>query len=179
MATPPDFSVGQVLTSAVMNQLGLWLVKTQTIGSAVSSVTVTAAFSADYDNYLVTINGGSASAADVEITLAMGSTTTNYKSVWHYSNWTVNGNALAFGLATQAFFKYMATGNATSLFGAIQIQSPFLTEQTTVMGSHYANLAGGISHGILQDSTSYTAFTLGAIGGTLTGGTIRVYGYNI
>ena len=32
MATPPDFSVGQVLTAAHMDAVGLWLVKTQTKG---------------------------------------------------------------------------------------------------------------------------------------------------
>ena len=37
MATPPDFSSGQVLTSSAMNSVGLWLVKTQTVGTAVSS----------------------------------------------------------------------------------------------------------------------------------------------
>jgi hypothetical protein len=41
MATPPDFSSGAVLTAAQMNSVGLWLVKTQTVGTAVSSVAVT------------------------------------------------------------------------------------------------------------------------------------------
>jgi hypothetical protein len=41
MATPPDFSSGAVLTAAQMNSVGLWLVKTQTVGTTVSSVAVT------------------------------------------------------------------------------------------------------------------------------------------
>ena len=38
---------------------GLTLITSQTIGSAVASVTVTAASSATYDNYFITIAGGS------------------------------------------------------------------------------------------------------------------------
>ena len=61
MATPPTFSSGAVLTAAQMNSVGMWLVKTQTVGTAVSSVTVTGAFSADYDNYLILMSGGTGS----------------------------------------------------------------------------------------------------------------------
>ena len=52
MATPPTFSSGSVLTAAQMNAVGLWLVKTQTVGTAVSSVSVTDVFSSNYDNNL-------------------------------------------------------------------------------------------------------------------------------
>ena len=49
------------LSTSRANPGGLDLVKTQTIGSAVSTVTVSDVFSATYDNYLITINGGSGS----------------------------------------------------------------------------------------------------------------------
>ncbi len=48
--TYPSFSAGDILTAADMNAVGLWLVKTQTVGTAVASVTVTDAFSSTYDN---------------------------------------------------------------------------------------------------------------------------------
>ena len=38
---------------------GLVLIKTETIGTTVSSVTVTSAFSATYDNYKIIVAGGS------------------------------------------------------------------------------------------------------------------------
>ena len=40
---------------------GLTLISSTTIGSAVSSVTVSNVFSSTYDNYLITVNGGAAS----------------------------------------------------------------------------------------------------------------------
>jgi hypothetical protein len=73
----PDFSPGEVLTAAAMDSIGLWLVKTVTIGSAVTSVPVADAFSSTYDNYLITVNGGASSTPN-EIRLRLGSSTTNY-----------------------------------------------------------------------------------------------------
>jgi hypothetical protein len=35
----------------------------------------------------------------------------------------------------------------------------------------------GVFGGYLNDATSYTAFTITASSGTMTGGTITVYGY--
>ena len=54
---------------------GLVLVKAQTIGSAVSSVEVTGAFSSTYDNYLITLEGGVAST-NVGLRLTLGATAT-------------------------------------------------------------------------------------------------------
>jgi len=51
--TYPSFTSGDILTAADMNAVGLWLVKTQTVGTAVSSVQVTGAFSSTYDNPLI------------------------------------------------------------------------------------------------------------------------------
>ena len=61
MATPPVFSAGAVLTAAQMNAVGLWEIKTQTIGTGVASFEVTGAFSSDYDNYKIVINSMDAS----------------------------------------------------------------------------------------------------------------------
>ena len=54
------FTTGEVLTAADTNTYlansGLVYVKSQTIGSAVSSVNVTSAFSSTYDNYVITLS---------------------------------------------------------------------------------------------------------------------------
>ena len=42
---------------------GLTLLKTQVVGSAVASVSVTSAFSATYENYLIIYSGGAGSAS--------------------------------------------------------------------------------------------------------------------
>jgi hypothetical protein len=179
---------GQVLTAdsaeatgmkwaALPSSGALTLVKSQTIGSAVSSVTVTDAFSATYDNYLITVSGGSGSISS-GAKLTLGSTTTGYYLAGLYVNYitgTVTGLAQS---NTTSFFSTYFNSNAQSAH--LNIQSPNLAKATTFNTNAISATAGSnIAHysGFLDNTTSYTAFTLTADSGTMTGGTIRVYGY--
>jgi hypothetical protein len=188
--TPARLAVGtngQVLTAdstaatglawATANN-GLTLVKSQTIGSAVSSVTVTSAFSATYDNYLINISGGVGSA-DANIALTLGSASSGYKYGGIYVLYTgstvtgENSNAAA-------SFPRAARGTTKSIDGEIVLKNPFNTKRTTGqwrISSAEDGQLWAVGGGVLDDATSYTAFTLTPASGTLTGGTIRVYGY--
>lgn len=158
---------------------GLTLVKSQTIGSAVSAVTVTDAFSATYDNYLISITGGSGSTAGASGLLTLGATATGYYlsgTYQLYSSTTVNGYNVSNGSSFNATY-VSPTGHS----GSIILQNPFLSDETTFQstliglgtsGEYQARYAG-----FLNNTTSYTAFTITAGSGTMTGGTIRVYGY--
>ena len=57
---------------------GLRLIKKQTIGTGVSSVTVTGAFSATYDNYKIIVTGGSNSVGTSNVLTTLGGSTTGY-----------------------------------------------------------------------------------------------------
>jgi hypothetical protein len=172
----PDFSPGEVLTAAAMDSIGLWLVKTQTVGSGVASVTVTGAFSADYDNYRITYTGGTASAsANLQVTLG-GSTTAYYNTLVYgtFATSLVNANVNDNNAAQWSF-----VGSGTTDFArlAMELQNPFLTTRT-FMSSTYSDAGNsGAVNGYLGNNTSHTAFTITPASGTLTGGTIRVYGY--
>jgi hypothetical protein len=176
MATPPDFSVAQVLTAAHMSAVGLWLVKEQVIGSDVGNVTVTDAFSADYENYKITISGGSAAGATA-LELQLGAATTGYYAgytIVTYSTGavtgTANNNASSWTLAGSA--------STDSIHMNVELMSPFLTETTQIWGQGQVGLAVARQiSGILNDTTSYTSFKVTATSQNLTGGTIRVYGY--
>jgi len=177
MATPPDFTAGQVLTAAQMNAVGQWLVKAQTIGTAVSSVTVTGAFSADFDNYLITISGGVASTTNFG-DMALGSTATGYymsSNLMQFNSNTVSG----ISRANQTRFIGCFGATTATIDATIYVMSPF-TAKNTIIHSHFAQatVAGENStfRGFVDNTTSYTAFTLTASTGTYTGGTIRVYG---
>ena len=174
MATPPDFSPGQVLTAAHMDAVGLWLVKTQTVGTGVSSVTVTGAFSDQFDNYLVTIAGGALSTTGV-FTMQLGSTTTGYKYSLTY---TIYGGAtLNVSSANYPYIPYVGIGTVDGLAGSCEVLSPNLAKNTYVRAPWSSAVEGGFMGGTIQNTTQYTAFTLGISAGTMTGGTIRVYGY--
>ena len=171
----PDFSPGEVLTAQVMDSVAMWLVKTQTVGTTVSSVTVSDAFSADYENYLVTYSGGSCSA-NTHVSLHLGSTTSGYYSAISGNTWSntaSNGGGTSASNMTYAFSGFSATG----VGGAVTILQPFLAKNTIMSAQFVAPFGAYSSHGLLLNTTSYTAFTIEPASGTLTGGTIRVYGY--
>ena len=177
MATPPTFSAGAVLTAAQMNAVGLWLVKSQTIGTTVSSVQVTAAFSSDYDNYRIIISGGASSTAAF-LTLVFGATTTGYYAAYSgvaYStaaaSLAADNNAASF---TQPGVAWGATGG---LQMALDVQGPNLATYTSIQGGYPSGSSARMITGYLANTTQYTAFTIAPSSGTLTGGEIRVYGY--
>jgi hypothetical protein len=157
---------------------GLTLVKTQTIGSAVTSVVVNDAFSADYDDYKVTITGGVGSA-QANLTLSVGTATTAYYSNLVHANYGAS-TPLSVGNSNGTNFPYVGASGTNNLNGTIEIQHPFLTQQTSVFAliARFGTGAfSGISSGFQQTVASHTGFTIGVDSGTLTGGTIRVYGY--
>jgi hypothetical protein len=162
---------------------GLVLIKTQTIGTGVSSVAVTSAFSAAYDNYKIIISGGVASA-DVGIHLKLGSTTSAYYVTLAYNY--ANGGAGTFSfasLANHSEFVGMGDGCVNSLTANMEINSPNLSKPTSVLNHSVKTITSNaqlsFTQGFLDNTTSYTDFTVisGSGGVTFTGGTIKVYGY--
>ena len=175
--TFPNFTTGEVLNASDMNAVGLWLVKTQTIGTGVSSVTVTGAFSADYDNYEIVFSGGSKSSNGT-MNLQFGATNTGYYNSWYGRDYVNNPvqNAASNASTTSVGVEGTNNGMDATWF----VASPFLTGRTTYRGVTNSIQVGGYSYnfgGFVDNATSYTAFTLFVQAGTMTGGTIRIYGY--
>ena len=155
---------------------GLRLIKKQTIGSGITSVTVTGAFSATYEKYKIVVTGGSASANNTTFTLTLGSTTTNYNWVLDYNGYATTGGQLKGSSATG--HGYAGNANVDGICVDIDVTNAFLSKQTW-FNNFYSDLANtGIVSGFLNNTTSYTAFTL-ATGAAITGGTIYVYGYGV
>jgi hypothetical protein len=156
----------------------LTLISATTIGSAVSSVTVSSAFSSTYDNYLITVSGGVASS-NVGLSLVLGSTATGYYRASFYNTYTsatVSGDVQA----NTTEWTIVGLGTANNLNASVLLFGPNLAKNTVMhFGAAYTNTTGRYwtGGGYLADTTQYTAFTLGGGGGTMTGGTIRVYGY--
>ena len=177
MATPPTFSSGAVLTAAQMNGVGLWLVKTQTVGSAVSSVTVTGAFSADYDNYLILMSGGTVST-NASVGIQLGASATGYYGFMTYGTSSTN-TVLGAGRNNVAQGNWVGGGTSGQMCHVrVEVLGPFKAAYTKLLNSGYQNSNDyGTMQGEHRVATSYTAFTLAPDAGTLTGGTIAVYGY--
>jgi hypothetical protein len=156
---------------------GLELISTTTIGSAVSSVTVTGAFSATYDNYRIVVSGGVGSA-NGDLRLTFGATATGYYWAGYNSNYA-SASLTAFQGANAAFH-YGGRTSANQIDFVADVFSPFLAKNTVTHSRAASTQTDGYannSDGYLADTTSYTAFTLTRNTGTMTGGEVRVYAY--
>jgi len=158
---------------------GLTLIKSQVIGTTVSSVAVTGAFSAAYDNYKILISNG-VSSTNTNITLVLGATVTGYYAGLASTSYAGTVTAAADNnAASWTVAGYASTGGIS--FNT-DLQSVFLTKNTIANFNNAQTATGGagrVGAGYLNNSTSYTDFTIAPSTGTLTGGTIYVYGYGV
>jgi hypothetical protein len=155
---------------------GLRLIKTQTIGSGVSTVSVTGAFSATYENYKILIANGVSSAAETNLILSLNGITTNYSMALIYGTYAGAAPATA-GSALSSTWPYVGHASTYQIALDVDLYRPF-TATPTRMSSRYVTVANaGTAGGYNFNSTSATAFTIAPTAGTLTGGTIYVYGY--
>ena len=173
------FVSGEVLTASdtntYLNNGGLVYITSQTIGSAVATQSVSGAFSSAYDNYLITVAGGSSSVSEY-LTLKFGSAATNYRYNFIYGN--LANTVATIGSTGAANFPYAGWANPSGLSAEIFVGNPFSSTMTFCRA--FAGLSGntaGLFSGVQIDTTSFTAFTIGIGSGTMTGGIIRVYGY--
>jgi hypothetical protein len=164
--------------SPAQNPQGLELVKTQTVGSEVSTVEVTGAFNSTYNNYLVHMAGGTMSTT-ASIAMRLGGSTTGYYGFMPYGASDSN-TILGSARSNQVYMYWLGgtSGAGQPSYMRVELFSPYLAQYTRfVNGAYQDTLNFGIMNGEHRVATSYDSFTLIPGSGTLTGGTIRVYGY--
>lgn len=160
---------------------GLTLLKKQVVGSAVASVSVTSAFSATYENYLIIYSGGAGSATGsgifIKFNNSTGSTYNYYGNFGSYGSTTLTATQAA--STTAGILVALNHTVAKSLNCEVAVRNPFETSVTTCS----ARTAGAVyvmhSQGYDSNSASHTGFSIGVDGATMSGGTIYVYGYGL
>jgi hypothetical protein len=162
-------------TYSPISTTGLVLITTVTIGNAVSSVLVPNVFSSAYPNYKITINGGTCSSNSAGLQLKLGSSTASY-----YMG--LRGIFYAGGDATEttnngSAFNQAGSGTNNWLHMNCDLFSPYLATYTTAQFQQVRDAYEAIGGGVHKVASSYTDFTVTPDAGTLTGGTIKVYGY--
>jgi hypothetical protein len=156
---------------------GLRLIKKQTIGSGVGSVVVNSAFSATYENYKIVVSDYDASGTDDLLFVSVNGTTgSNYTSTrTAVSNST---GALTSGASPSSGGVVMGLTSSSNSSMIFDVITPFLTTKTYFLNASSTGSAFNLnSQGFTLTNDSSTAFTITPGGGTLTGGTIYVYGY--
>ena len=162
--------------SAWVSPFGLTLVKSQTIGTTAATVVVNDAFSADYDAYKIVVTGGVLST-DGTMNMQLGASSTNY--FYTYLHATYDNTPKSAGAGSQSAWNFIGGGGTTQMHASLDLINPFLAKPTTLANatSNYPGVYAGVTNGYHSTATSYTSFTLTPNSGTMTGGTINVYGY--
>ena len=173
----PVFALGDVLNASDMNAVGLWLVKSVSVGSGVSAVDVTSAFSSEYDNYMISYSEIDSSVNGGGLFLRFGTVaspvTSNYKFAglfFGYTGTNINVNQNAPG--------YWEVGGLSTdkISGQFFVNAPNLATPSFYTSQFARFDASFVLAGIQNDLTQHTAFHLYPSSGTITGGTIRVFG---
>jgi hypothetical protein len=176
------FTANSVLTAADTNTYlansGLVYVTSATVGTAVSSVTVTGAFNSTYDNYKIVMSGGTCSSTAV-VNLTIGGSTTGYYGILLYATY-LSATPLAAGTNNASSMLYVGgCGTAGQAITAdFDLLNPYLAQYSRIVGAQYSDSTYyGTTQGEHRVATSYSSFSLAPGVGTMTGGTITVYGY--
>jgi hypothetical protein len=176
------FTTGEVLTAADTNTYlansGLVFVKSQTVGSGVNTVTVSSAFSSTYDNYRIIYSGGNGSTG-LYLQLQLGAVAAGYFGSLFGCAYA-GGAFIGIGVNNGANFSY--AGLASTGYGTMSVDlfGPNLAKVTNFSSNWTFNLTStgySIFMGEEASTTQHTAFTMSTSAGTISGGTITVYGY--
>jgi hypothetical protein len=183
--TFPSFSPGDILFASDQNAVGLWKILSQTITGTPSTVVVPDAFSNTYDSYRIVISNVtmSSTASGTVMYLRMHDGTnpasTNYND--GFARVDIAATSVA-GVTSNLGSNGVTIGRGTGdKFGTtFDVVNPNLATHTLFPQLSQINVNTGymyIGAGMHQTSTAYPAFDIRPSTGTLTGGTINVYGY--
>ena len=174
----PVFASGDVLNASDMNAVSGWLVKTVTIGAGVTSVPVTSCFSADYENYRIVFSGGTGSIEQSAVIQLNNSSGATYQVFGFYGSYGT-ATLIPYAPAAATSWTDCIRVGPNGYSAIVDMCNPFTSGKQT-QGFAVANTNTTPYNWAIRDSStaSNTGFTLSVTGGvTLTGGTIRVYGY--
>jgi hypothetical protein len=187
MATPPDFSVGGVLTAAQMDQIGLWKVdkKTATYGTT-TALNFDNCFTSAFENYRIVVSNLRFSVTS-GLVMRMRSGGVNssgasyfYAQLGLYYNGTGANNTGSSQTEwnTGAYCDAAGLGFVTvsaDIFGPAITQRTFIhTSATGLAGSAFMRMGTGLHDNI----SAFDGFSIYPFAGGTMGTTVTVYGYN-
>lgn len=163
-------------TNTYLNNGGLVYVTSTTIGTAVSSVTVSNCFSSTYDNYRLTLTGTIGNSAGNFNLQLSGITGSNYfigGTFFNYASTTVNGYGPA---ATTVWSAIAPIGTNYSAF-VIDLFGPNLADEKAMFSQGTTTAAYYSFGGSCTSTSAATGFVLSHNVTSMTGGTLTVFGY--
>lgn len=184
MATPPVFSVGQVLTSAVMNQAGLWKIASGDLSS--TSTNFASCFTDDYRNYRIIISNIAMNATGVLYFRMLSGTTAQTGSdyFWAFNGLTVTGTNSPSSNQSQTvgYLGANFTGVNNLAVGAVSIDiiNPKIAART-VLNTHATsvdtNFLARVGLSVHNVATAYDGIQFLTNTATTMTGKVVIYGY--
>ena len=141
-----------------------------------ASTTFSSVFSATYQAYLVTFTNVLATVGD-DFNLQLGATTTGY--YYGGAGSAPTGGAAVVQGSNVASFRVSTAGTTKYTGGNLWLYNPFLSVETTYQTVRInPDTTGNMVtvQGFLNNTTSYTAFTMAMASGSFSSGTVNIYG---
>ena len=189
----PDFSSGEVLTSADMDRIGLWRIN-QFSTTGATSLTCDNVFTTDFRNYRIMVNAGGVSALNYLLLTWINSSGTdvlvNYYSAalgWDYA--TAGSTAAHVSNRTDsavlgALPNTTAGDTQIRLGVSLDVYDPRTATVSTLANGNYVGIysgayfSGGIVNSYNTPATAMRGFKLKSSAGTNIAAQVIVYGYN-
>ena len=167
----------QVSGGTAVGNSGLVYITSSTIGTAVSTHVVSNVFNSTYDNYKIVVTNMKHTASGGNFYIALSGSSGWYSNV----NWMQAGSA-SWGLdyilnGSRAFIGITDTNTMNWI---CEVTNPYVAVAKSVMNTYTSsgsNLYVGSGLGVSASTNSATDFTISLSSGTMTGGTVTVYGY--
>ena len=177
------FTAGSVLTASDTNTYlansGLVYVTSATVGSGVSSVTISNCFSSTYDNYFITwIGGVSVGAEALALQLGPSSVSGYNTSYYQFVSYSSYAGGVS-NLYTNNGTKFGYIGEITTAVKTMinfSLYGPNLAQYTGLVNGYLGGGGAGNGAGTHQSNNQFTGFTISGAN-NFSGGTITVYGY--
>ena len=193
--TYPNFNSGDILTATDMNALGMYKMTPTSVNnatlsgatvipnSAVSTVTINGVFTADYDNYIISASGVTASSGGGVLYGKLTSNSVPQTNGWYGNTFFISaGGAGSLSNATvsnAATFEICCLTNTTNHknAGVCNIQAPFLSNQTRAQYNNADDYYFRLGAFHLSNTNSYDGVQILPSGGTISGGEISIFGF--
>lgn len=198
MATPPDFTTGQVLTAAQMNAVGLWKITPTVSGTGMSvsngeivlsSVTdgeIRSVFTSDFRHYRFIWQLNASSTIGVNMRMLSGTSTVDSGSVYTYAavGYVSDGTNYPDNAALQTSVPIGGGGSndTGSNYKIMDIIGPNNTGRTWIQNDLGFEWTGNLVYMrryacMVDTATAYTGVKFFTSAGDVDG-TISVYGWN-
>ena len=159
--------------------------KSQAVGTSVGSVVVNGIFDSRFDNYKIIYSNFTTSIENIEVRCRLkDDTTTDSTTNYYWAGWYSRYTSATGGFDRAAGATYWSVGSGagTASFASFDVSAPNLSTYTTYTAQPSANSSTDAyvlqRAGVMRTTTQYTGVRILPSGGTMSGGIIRVYGYN-